>query len=94
MDGSIGMDSILSQSHYKRAILQRTYRKMTISMSFSYISFVKFHGKQFASHKMTMLFTSVCVIRRYVIKGLYYTIKIILVMGINAKKSLLEILEI
>ena len=41
--GSIGMDHVLSKSCYKETILQRTYRKMTISWSFSYNSIAKFH---------------------------------------------------
>ena len=44
--GSIGMDSVISESCYKRAILQRTDRKMTITWSFSYNSFVKFYGRK------------------------------------------------
>ena len=43
---SIGMDRVLSESCYKGTILQKKYRKMTIKWSFSYISFVKFHGKK------------------------------------------------
>ena len=44
--GSIGMDYVKRGLCYKGTILQRRYRKMTISWSFSYISFVKFHGKE------------------------------------------------
>ena len=40
----IGMDSVLSESCYKGTLLQRNYRKMTNSWSFSYNSFVKFNG--------------------------------------------------
>ena len=43
---SIGMDRVISESCYKETILQRNYRKMTISWSFSFNSFVKFHGKR------------------------------------------------
>ena len=42
---SIGMDRVISGSCYKGTILQKKYRKMTIKWSFSYNSFVKFHGK-------------------------------------------------
>ena len=42
--GSIGMDCVISELCYKETILQRNYRKMTIKWSFSYNSFVKFHG--------------------------------------------------
>ena len=35
-----------SEPCYKRKMLQRSYRKMTIKWSFSYNSFVKFHGKK------------------------------------------------
>ena len=38
------MDGVISESCYKGTILERNYRKMTIS-SFSYNSFVKFHSK-------------------------------------------------
>ena len=41
---SIGMDCIIDKSCCEGTILQRNYRKMTISWSFSYNSFVKFHG--------------------------------------------------
>ena len=43
---SIGMDHVISELCYKGTILQRNYRKMTIPWSFSYNSFVKFHGKK------------------------------------------------
>ena len=43
--GSIGMDHVISESCYKGTILQRNDRKMTISWSFSYHYYVKFHGK-------------------------------------------------
>ena len=43
--GSIGMDHVISESYYTGVILQRNYRKMTMLWSFSYNSFVKFHGK-------------------------------------------------
>ena len=35
------MDYVNNEFCYKRTILQRNYRKMTISLSFSYDSFVK-----------------------------------------------------
>ena len=41
---SIGMDLVRGEVSYKETILQRIYRKMTIKWSFSYNSFVKFHG--------------------------------------------------
>ena len=43
---SIGLDHYISESCYKGTILLRNNRKMTISWSFSYNSFVKFHGKK------------------------------------------------
>ena len=43
--GSIGMDHVISESCYKRTILQRNDRKMTMKWSFSYQFYVKFHGK-------------------------------------------------
>ena len=39
------MGHVIGESCFKGTILQRNYRKMT--MSFSYNSFVKFHGKIF-----------------------------------------------
>ena len=60
MFGSIGMDHVISELCYKGTILQRNYRKMTIVWSFFYTSFVKFHGKIFGSHKMTMLYPNLC----------------------------------
>ena len=38
------MDCFICESCYKGTILQRNYRTMTILWSFSYNSFVKFHG--------------------------------------------------
>ena len=40
------MDHVISESYYKGTILQSNNRKMTISWSFSYDSFVKFNGKK------------------------------------------------
>ena len=38
------MERVISRSCYEAKILQRNYRKMTM-LSFSYSSFVKFHGE-------------------------------------------------
>ena len=43
---AIGMDNVVNELYYKGTISQRNYRKMTISWSFSYNSFVKFHDKK------------------------------------------------
>ena len=53
---------VISESHHKGTILQRNYRKMTISWSFSYNSFLKCHGTviEFGSHNMTMLYPNIC----------------------------------
>ena len=40
--GSIGMDRVISELCYKMTIILWNYRKMT----FSFNSFVKFHGKR------------------------------------------------
>ena len=40
------MNNVISNLCYKGTILQRIYRKMTMQWSFSYTSFVKFHGKE------------------------------------------------
>ena len=39
------MDCVISELCYKGTTLQRNYKKMTISWSFRYNSFVIFHGK-------------------------------------------------
>ena len=46
--GSIGHKELsdMNESCYKRTILQRNYRKMATSRSFSYNSLVKFYGKK------------------------------------------------
>ena len=56
----IGLDHVISESCYKGTILQRIDRKMTILWSFSYYSFVKFHGKLFGNHNMTCLYRNLC----------------------------------
>ena len=40
----------------KGQFYKKNHRKMTIKWSFSYNSFVKFHGKKFGGHNMTMLY--------------------------------------
>ena len=49
----IGMDHVLSEPRHKGTILQ-------ISLSFSYNSFVKFHGEKFDSYNMTVLYPDAC----------------------------------
>ena len=44
--GSIGMNLVISETCYKKIILQRNYRKMTISFN----SFVKLHVKKIQIH--------------------------------------------
>ena len=44
--GSIGKDYVINESCCEGSILQRNYRKMTISWSLSYISFAKFHDEK------------------------------------------------
>ena len=61
------MDSVISELCYKGTISHRNYRKMTISGSFSYKYFVKFHGKEFGNNKMTCLI-QFCAIMRFVEK--------------------------
>ena len=47
MFGIHRMDYVINEWQYKWTILQMNYRKMTISRSFSYCSFVIFHdGKK------------------------------------------------
>ena len=54
------MDRIIKELSYIGTIFQGNYRKMTISWSFSYNYFVKFHGKTFGSPNMTMLYLNLC----------------------------------
>ena len=61
--GSIEVESVINELCRKVTILQRNDRKMTISWSFSYNSFLKLHGKS----------TCVCCIQICVIKGLFCT---------------------
>ena len=61
---SIGMDHVLGEMCYKRIILQRSYKKMTILWPFSYNSFVKFHGEKW-NHKIRLIF--ICAIAKCVI---------------------------
>ena len=52
------MDCVLSELCYIGKILQRNYRKMTISWSFSYNSFVKCQvKKKLEIHNMTYVLT-------------------------------------
>ena len=48
---------------YKGAILRWNYRKMTMKWSFSYNSFVKFHGKKkYGNHNTAMLYPNLSYI--------------------------------
>ena len=59
--GSIGMDSFISELCYKGKILQRNYRKMTSSWSFSYNSIVIFHDKNiWEPQRVTVLYQNLC----------------------------------
>ena len=58
--GSLEINCVISKSCYKGTILQRNYRKMTVIWSFSYNSFVKFHGKKIGSHYMARFFLNPC----------------------------------
>ena len=52
--GPIIMNQVINELCYKGTILQRNYRKMTISWSWSFSCnfFVKFYCKKFGSHNM------------------------------------------
>ena len=58
--GSIGMDCVISELCYVGTILQRNFRKMTITWSFSYNCCVKLLRKKFGSHNMTVLYPNLC----------------------------------
>ena len=64
--GFIGIVHVISKLCYKGTNLQRNYRKMTIKWSFSYNSFVKFHGAT-----TWCCYIQICVIVRCVIKALH-----------------------
>ena len=59
---TIRMDHVISQSCYMyyRTILQGNCGKMTMKLSFSYNSVVKFNGKKIGSHDMTVLYPNPC----------------------------------
>ena len=59
--GYIRINYVIGELCYKETILQRNYRKMTIVWSFSYNSFVKFHGKKIGSHNMTVFYPNLCL---------------------------------
>ena len=86
----IGMDCFICESCYKGTILQRNYRTMTILWSFSYNSFVKFHGTKLGSHSMTVLY-QICVIMRCVIKGFHCNWLICIKMNSISKTPILDI---
>ena len=52
------MGHVISESCYKRTILSNI--KGIITWSFSYNSFVKFHGKKFVYLNMTMIYPKPC----------------------------------
>ena len=54
------MECLISVLCYKETILQKNYRKMTISWSFFYFSFVKFHGKKIGKQNMVVLYLNMC----------------------------------
>ena len=56
------MDSVKSAPCYKGQFYKgiTMYRKMTISWSISYNSFVKFYGKIFVSHPLGSVYTNMC----------------------------------
>ena len=67
--GSTGMYFVISEGCYKGTILQMNYRKLIMKGSFSYNSKVKFLGKKFGSHNMTII--SEPVLMRCVKRGLH-----------------------
>ena len=62
--GSVGMVCVISELCNKRTILQRDFRKMTTTWSFSYNPFRKFHGKKIwelqHNHVIFMCYNEVC----------------------------------
>ena len=60
----------------KRAVLWN-YRKMTILWSFSYNSFVKFHGKNISEPKHDHVISKNCVIIGCFVKGLHCSLVIV-----------------
>ena len=64
------LDCAIIELCNKWTILQRDYRKMTISWSFSYNSLVKFHVKKNIGATTLPCYIHILVIMRCVIKGL------------------------
>ena len=56
------MNHVIKELGYKGTILQRSYRKMTISRSFYYNSFVKVMVKIFGSQNMAALYPILCYV--------------------------------
>ena len=54
------MDHVISEACDKGTILQRNYRKMTIKWSFSYNSFVKFHGTKIWEPQHDQVLSNMC----------------------------------
>ena len=63
--GFIGMDQVIRES-----FLQRNYRKMTISWSFFYNFFVKFHGKKNWEPQHDHVISNLCY-KEACLKGLH-----------------------
>ena len=59
------MNRVISESCYDGTILQRNYRKMTISWSFSYNSFVKFYGQKIWKPPHDSVISNLCYIKVY-----------------------------
>ena len=60
MFGSIGMGHVVLEMCYKGSILQKNFREMTITWSFSYNSFVQLHSLKKWRTRMTVLNTNLC----------------------------------
>ena len=52
----LGMECVTSEQYYNGRILQRNFMVNDNERAVSYNSFVKFRGKRFGSHNMTMLY--------------------------------------
>ena len=69
------MDRVISELCYKRTLLRRNYKEITISWTLSYNAVVKFHDKNTGSHNMVVLFP-IRVVTSNVIKGLHCITKV------------------
>ena len=70
------MEHIINELIYNGTIKQRNYRKITISWSFSYNFFAKFHDKKKMGATLCLCYIKICIIVRCVIMGQHCILEI------------------